>query len=84
MTRADLIRILRNTELEEHPNLTREQARAVVNGSLGPSLENMRKGEVARLPFGVLWSLRAGAAAHAQVDTEPAFASSLRKCPLLR
>ena len=31
MTRADLISILMNTELEEHRNLTREQARAVVS-----------------------------------------------------
>ena len=31
MTRADLISILMNTQLEEHANLTREQARAVVN-----------------------------------------------------
>ena len=71
MTRADLIRILRNTELEEHPNLTREQARAVVNQIFGAIAEDLRKGEVARLPLGALWSLRAGAAAHAQVDTEP-------------
>ena len=31
MTRADLIRILMNTELEEHRNLTREQARVMVD-----------------------------------------------------
>jgi hypothetical protein len=35
MTRADLNRILMNTELEEHRNLTREQARAAVNEIFG-------------------------------------------------
>src|ERR1035437_5570843 len=54
MTRADLIRILMNTELEEHRNLTREQARAVVNEIFGAIAEDLRKGEVARLPVGNL------------------------------
>jgi hypothetical protein len=31
MTRADLISILMNTELEQHRNLTREQARVIVD-----------------------------------------------------
>jgi hypothetical protein len=35
MTRRELIRILMNTELEEHRKLTREQARAVVNKIFG-------------------------------------------------
>jgi len=54
MTRADLIRILMNTELEEHRNLTRRQARAVVNEIFGAIAEALRNGEVARLPFGSL------------------------------
>lgn len=54
MTRADLIRILMNTELEEHRNLTREQARAVVNEIFGAIAEALRNGEVARLPVGNL------------------------------
>jgi nucleoid DNA-binding protein len=52
MTRADLIRILMNTELEEHRNLTRQQARAAVNETFGAIAEALRNGEVARLPFG--------------------------------
>src|ERR1035437_3680255 len=52
MTRADLIRILMNTELEEHRNLTREQARAVVSEIFGAIAEALRNGEVACLPFG--------------------------------
>jgi nucleoid DNA-binding protein len=52
MTRADLIRILMNTELEEHRYLTREQARAVVNEIFGAIAEALRKGEVVRLPLG--------------------------------
>ena len=54
MTRADLISILMNTELEEHRNLTREQARAAVNEIFGAIAEALRNGEVARLPFGSL------------------------------
>src|ERR1017187_7311986 len=54
MTRADLISILMNTELEEHRNLTREQARAVVSEIFGAIAEALRNGEVARLPFGSL------------------------------
>jgi nucleoid DNA-binding protein len=54
MTRADLISILMNMELEEHRNLTREQARAVVNEIFGAIAEALRNGEVARLPFGSL------------------------------
>jgi nucleoid DNA-binding protein len=54
MTRADLISILMNTELEEHRNLTRDQARAVVNETFGAIAEALRNGEVARLPFGSL------------------------------
>jgi nucleoid DNA-binding protein len=52
MTRADLISILMNTQLEEHRNLTREQARAVVNETFGAIAEALRNGEVARLPVG--------------------------------
>src|ERR1017187_2047698 len=52
MTRADLISILMNKELEEHRNLTREQARAVVNEIFGAVTEALRNGEDARLPFG--------------------------------
>jgi nucleoid DNA-binding protein len=52
MTRADLISILMNTELEEHRNLTREQARAVVSEIFRAIAEALRNGEVARLPFG--------------------------------
>ena len=54
MTRADLISILMNTELEGHRNLTREQARAVVNEIFGAIAEALRNGEVVRLPFGSL------------------------------
>ena len=54
MTRADLISILMNTQLEEHANLTREQARAVVNEIFGAIAEALRNGEVARLPVGAL------------------------------
>lgn len=54
MTRADLIRILMNTGLEEHRNLTREQARAVVNEVFGAIAEDLQNGEVARLPVGNL------------------------------
>jgi nucleoid DNA-binding protein len=54
MTRRDLIRILMNTELEQHSKLTREQARAVVNEIFGTIAEALRNGEVARLPFGNL------------------------------
>jgi nucleoid DNA-binding protein len=54
MTRADLISILMNTQLEEHANLTREQARAVVNEIFRAIAEALRNGEVARLPFGSL------------------------------
>jgi nucleoid DNA-binding protein len=52
MTRADLISILMNTELEEHRNLTRKQARAVVSEIFGAIAEALRNGEVARLPVG--------------------------------
>ena len=53
MTRADLIHILMNTELEEqHRNLTREQARAVVNEIFEAIKDALRKGEDANLPFG--------------------------------
>src|ERR1700733_9262120 len=54
MTRADLISILMNTQLEEHANLTREQARTVVNEIFGAIAEALRNGEVVRLPFGSL------------------------------
>src|ERR1035438_2112582 len=54
MTRADLIRILMTTELEEHRNLTREQARAVVPALFGAIAEALRNGEVVRLPLGTL------------------------------
>jgi nucleoid DNA-binding protein len=54
MTRADLISILMNTELEEHRNLTREQARAVVNQTFEAIAEALRNGEVVRLPVGNL------------------------------
>jgi nucleoid DNA-binding protein len=52
MTRADLISILMNTELEEHRNLTREQARAVVSEIFEAIKDALRNGEVAHLPFG--------------------------------
>src|ERR1035437_6788819 len=52
MTRADLIRILMNTELEEHRNLTREQARVMVDEIFVAIKEALRNGEDARLPFG--------------------------------
>src|ERR1017187_9202055 len=52
MTRADLIRILMNKELEEHRNLTREQARAVVSEIFEAIKDALRKGEDAHLPFG--------------------------------
>jgi nucleoid DNA-binding protein len=54
MTRADLISILMNTELEEHRNLTREQARAVVSEIFATIAEALRNGEDARLPVGTL------------------------------
>ena len=54
MTRADLVSILMNTQLEEHRNLTREQARAVVDEIFRAIAEALRNGEVARLPFGSL------------------------------
>ena len=54
MTRADLISILMNTELEEHPKLTREQARAVVSEIFEAIAEALRNGEDAHLPFGSL------------------------------
>lgn len=52
MTRADLIRILMNTELEEHRNLTREQAAVQAHQSqvLPPSASTidlrMRLGQI--------------------------------------
>jgi nucleoid DNA-binding protein len=52
MTRADLISILMNTELEEHRNLTREQARVIVDEIFEAIAEALRNGEVAHLPFG--------------------------------
>ena len=52
MTRADLITILMNTELEEHRNLTREQARAVVDEIFAAIKDALRNGEDAHLPFG--------------------------------
>ena len=52
MTRADLITILMNTELEEHRNLTREQARAVVDEIFAAIIDALRNGEDAHLPFG--------------------------------
>ena len=52
MTRVDLIRILMNTHLEEHRNLTREQARALVNEIFAAIAQALRNGEVARLPVG--------------------------------
>jgi nucleoid DNA-binding protein len=52
MTRADLISILMNTELEEHRNLTREQARAVVSEIFMAIKEALRNGEVVSLPVG--------------------------------
>jgi nucleoid DNA-binding protein len=55
MTRADLISILMNKELEEHRNLTREQARAVVSEIFGAIKEALRNGEdVVCLPVGNL------------------------------
>src|ERR1039457_6317519 len=54
MTRADLISILMNTELEEHRNLTREQARAVVNEIFAAIAEALQNGEDAHLPVGNL------------------------------
>ena len=52
MTRADLIRILTNTELEEHRNLTREQARAVVDEIFRAIKDALRNGEDVSLPVG--------------------------------
>jgi nucleoid DNA-binding protein len=52
MTRAGLISILMNTELEDHPSLTREQARAIVNEIFAAIAEALRDGEVVRLPLG--------------------------------
>jgi nucleoid DNA-binding protein/transposase-like protein len=52
MTRADLISILMNTELEEHRYLTREQARAVVDEIFEAIKDALRNGEVTHLPFG--------------------------------
>jgi nucleoid DNA-binding protein len=52
MTRADLITILMNTELDEHRNLTREQARAVVSEIFEAIAEALRNGEDAHLPVG--------------------------------
>jgi nucleoid DNA-binding protein len=54
MNRTDLISILMNTELKEHRNLTREQARAVVHEIFGAIAEALRNGEAARLPLGSL------------------------------
>jgi len=48
MTRADLITILMNTELEEHRNLTREQARTVVNEIFIAIKDALRNGEEPR------------------------------------
>ena len=52
MTRADLITILMNTELEEHRNLTREQARVMVDEIFVAIKEALRNGEVVSLPVG--------------------------------
>jgi len=52
MTRADLISILMNKELEEHRNLTREQARAVVSEIFRAIKEALRNREDAHLPVG--------------------------------
>lgn len=52
MTRADLIRTLMNTALEEHRNLTREQARVIVNEIFAAIAQALRNGEVVRLPVG--------------------------------
>jgi nucleoid DNA-binding protein len=52
MTRADLISILMNTELEEHRNLTREQARAVVSEIFEAIKDALRNGEDVSLPVG--------------------------------
>jgi nucleoid DNA-binding protein len=52
MTRADLISILMNTELDEHRNLTREQARVIVDEIFEAIKDALRKGEDAHLPFG--------------------------------
>ena len=52
MTRADLITILMNTELEGHRNLTREQARAVVREIFATIREALRNEGDVRLPFG--------------------------------
>jgi nucleoid DNA-binding protein len=52
MTRADLITILMNTELEEHRNLTREHARVVVSEIFAAIAEALQNGEDAHLPFG--------------------------------
>jgi nucleoid DNA-binding protein len=54
MTRADLISILMNTELEQHQNLTREQARAVVSEIFAAIAEALRNGEDVGLPVGNL------------------------------
>ena len=54
MTRADLITILMNTELEEHRNLTREQARVMVDEIFVAIREALRNGEVVSLPVGTL------------------------------
>lgn len=52
MTRADLISILMNTELEEHRNLTREQARVIVDEIFVAIKEALRNGEDVSLPVG--------------------------------
>ena len=54
LTRADLIRILMNKELEEHRNLTREQARAVVSEIFVAIKEALRDGETLTCRLGPL------------------------------
>ncbi len=50
MTRQDLVRTLMNAELEEHRNLPRGQARAVVNEILDSIADALRDEELVRFP----------------------------------
>lgn len=52
MTRIDLIRVLMNTDLTEHKNLTRNQARAAVNEIFDSIADALRDGDMVQLPFG--------------------------------
>jgi nucleoid DNA-binding protein len=54
MNRADLIKVLMETELADRRNLSRVRARAIVNEVFNNIKEALQNGEVVRLPIGAL------------------------------